>query len=162
MWRPWKLFLVLGCVSLSLSAGGCRSLQKAPEEPVESHGDVEEAAVAGQECGKAWTPSLVGEFQLVDYPGRNDLGPDGTPPISMAKDYVFKASSYRMDGYPPLTITGDYEVLQVDGAKVRVRFYNTLFEGEPSADKELWVEFSDCGGTLVMEGMTYSKVKSSP
>jgi hypothetical protein len=119
----------------------CLGRPTAPSEP---------AAVPTE----APAPSLIGRFTLTAYPGMGAVGPGGEEPLPMAKDYTFTADSYTMDGYPPLTITGRYTVLEADGDRLKVRFTDTIFDGSPHPDQELWVELTDGGRTLQMEGMT--------
>lgn len=102
--------------------------------------------------------SLPGTYRLTDYPGRGVVGPNGEQPMQMAATYVFTGTAYEMDGYPPLTITGDYEVIEVDGARLHVRFVNTIFNGSPRDDRDVWLTFSDCGATLEMDRKTFSRV----
>jgi hypothetical protein len=107
-------------------------------------------------CDEA-TLSLVGHFSLTRYPGQAAVGPNGERPIGMSKEYEFTRNSYTMEGYPPLRITGRYEVLERDGLRRRVRFYDTVFDGSPQSERELWVVFADCGAVLQMDGMTYAR-----
>ncbi|MFT5679219.1 MAG: hypothetical protein ACI8RZ_000123 [Myxococcota bacterium] len=103
------------------------------------------------------TPSLVGQFSLTAYPGMDAVGPNGERPMPMSKDYTFTANTYTMDGYPPLTITGRYAVLTTEAERLQIRLTDTVFDGDPSPDREVWVDFSDGGKTLTMEGMTYTR-----
>ncbi len=100
---------------------------------------------------------LVGRYSLTRYPGQDAVGPNGERPLGMSKEYDFGADSYTMEGYPPLRITGRYEELSRDGARLEVRFYDTVFDGQPDEDRVLWLVFEDCGQTLQMDGMTYAR-----
>jgi hypothetical protein len=100
---------------------------------------------------------LVGHYSLTRYPGQDVVGPNGERPMGMSKEYDFGADSYTMEGYPPLRITGRYEELSRDGARLEVRFYDTVFDGQPDEDRVLWLVFEDCGQTLQMDGMTYAR-----
>ncbi|MCA9578136.1 MAG: hypothetical protein KC668_22035 [Myxococcales bacterium] len=106
--------------------------------------------------------SLVGRFSLTRYPGQDDVGPNGERPLGMSKEYEFTGDAYTMEGYPPLRVTGRYEVLERDGLRQRVRFFDTVFDGQPDQDRELWIVFEDCGDTLQMDGMTYSRQANEP
>lgn len=100
---------------------------------------------------------LVGRYSLTSYPGQDTLGPNGERPMGMSKEYDFGSNSYTMEGYPPLRITGRYEELAREGTRIQVRFYDTVFDGSPSADRVLWLQFDDCGTRFEMDGMTYSR-----
>jgi hypothetical protein len=114
------------------------------------------ADTAGSRCDEA-AVTLTGRFSLTRYPGQDALGPNGERPMGMSKEYEFTRTSYTMEGYPPLRITGRYEVLERDGLRRRVRFYDTVFDGRPDAEREVWVVFEDCGAVLQMDGMTYER-----
>ena len=109
-------------------------------------------------CKGDWKPSLLGKFKLSKYPGQDDVGPNGEKPMPMSKDYHFEVASYRMDGYPPLLVTGSYKVLKIDGPRMQVRFTDTIFDGNKRDDADKSVVFSDCGNSFVLDGMTYSRV----
>ena len=53
-------------------------------------------------------------------------------------------------------------MLERDGLRQRVRFFDTVFDGQPDQDRELWIVFEDCGDTLQMDGMTYSRQANEP
>jgi len=109
-------------------------------------------------CKGDYKPSLLGKFKLSRYPGQDDVGPNGERPMPMSKDYEFKDKTYRMDGYPPLLVSGSYEVLEVDGERVHVRFTKTVFDGNKRPDADKWLVFSDCGKSFTMDRMTYTRV----
>lgn len=100
---------------------------------------------------------LVGRYSLTSYPGQDTVGPNGERPMGMSKEYDFGADSYTMEGYPPLRITGRYQELAREGTRIQVRFYDTVFDGQPSDDRVLWLQFDDCGTRFEMDGMTYSR-----
>jgi nitroimidazol reductase NimA-like FMN-containing flavoprotein (pyridoxamine 5'-phosphate oxidase superfamily) len=75
----------------------------------------------------------------------------------MSKTYTFEADTYKMDGYPSLVVAGRYAVLSREAQRLAVRFTDTLFDGSPRPDSEVWMQFSDCGRTLVFDGMTYTR-----
>lgn len=131
----------------------CLSRPSAPEPATVPPG----SNTPGSDAPGSSAPSLVGQFFLTAYPGMDAVGPDGTPPMPMAKDYTFTADSYTMVGYPELTITGRYTVLAEEPSRLHIRLTDTLFDGEPSPDREVWVEFSDDGNTMTMENMTYAR-----
>lgn len=101
--------------------------------------------------------SLDGAWRLTDYPGRGELGPNGERPIQMAMTYTFTPTTYEIDAYPPLTVTGSYEVVEVDGARVRLRFFDTIFNGSPRADREAWLTFTNCGAGFEMDNRTFTR-----
>ena len=109
----------------------------------------------------ACAPTLVGQFSLTDYPGKGAVGPDGAPAMPISKEYTFTEATYRMEGYPPLTVSGRYAVLQTQEQRLEIAFTDTVFDGQPAEDQTLWVTLSDCGATLVMEGMTYTRVDAA-
>ena len=121
-----------------------------------SDAPTEEAPVAADACP---LPSLTGQFTLTRWPGSDAVGPDGERPMPMSKDYTFTDTTYTMEGYPSLTITGGYTVLSAEEGRLQVRFTDTIFDGSPQSDQTLWIEFSDCNQTMVMEGMTYRRVE---
>ena len=49
-------------------------------------------------------------------------------------------------------------MLQTQEQRLEVAFTDTVFDGQPGEERTLWVTLSDCGATLVMEGMTYARV----
>lgn len=152
-WLVLGSFSVLACAGCGGGAAGEAVTSPQPAEVGEGgepHGDETPA------CDEA-AITLVGRYSLTHYPGQDAVGPNGERPLGMSKDYDFGADSYTMEGYPPLRITGRYEVLERDGARMRVRFYDTVFDGSADADRELWLVFSDCGATLQMDGMTYAR-----
>ena len=102
--------------------------------------------------------SLDGSWRLTDYPGRGDVGPEGQRPIQMAMTYTFSPTTYEVDAYPPLTITGSYEVVEVDGARVRLRFFDTIFNGSPRDEHEAWLTFTGCGAGFEMDERTFTRV----
>ena len=104
-------------------------------------------------------PTLPGRFTLTDYPGRDAVGPNGERPMPMSKEYTFADGQYRMEGYPSLTITGRYAVAETDGTRVRLALTETIFDGTPKEDAEVWLAFSDCGKTMAMDGMTYRRLE---
>ena len=131
-------------------------------EPVQTSTELDEFsgnAANSVECPETWKPTLVGHFVLVDYPGKDDVGPNGERPIGMSKEYTFESSTYEMIGYPPLKITGHYEILEVDGVRMKVRFTKTNVDGSMTADHDRWIEFSRCGDQMKMEKMSYIRVK---
>jgi len=89
------------------------------------------------------------------------VGPNGERPMPISKNYTFTDSTYVMEGYPELTITGSYSVLSVDEQRIQVLFTDTIFDGSSQPDTEQWLTFSDCGKTLEMEGMTYQRLEPS-
>ncbi|MFT4979762.1 MAG: hypothetical protein ACI8S6_005674 [Myxococcota bacterium] len=110
----------------------------------------------------ACPPDLIGQFSLASYPGMDDVGPNGERPMPMSKDYTFTADTFTMEGYPPLTITGRYTVLTAENTRLQVKFTDTLFEGEPSADRTVWVTLSECGQAMEMDQMTYRRAAQAP
>ena len=152
----WMASLVL------LAAPGCGGATEAEgAEPTEEATEVSTTEGAEQvnptdQCDPA-SILLVGRYSLTSYPGQDTLGPNGERPMGMSKEYDFGRNSYTMEGYPPLRITGRYEELAREGTRIQVRFYDTVFDGSPSADRVLWLQFDDCGTRFEMDGMTYSR-----
>lgn len=152
------LLVALGC-------GGSTATETAESHEATATRDATEASEANATEGAENMPPtdtcdeasirLVGHYSLTRYPGQDVVGPNGERPPGMSKEYDFGADSYTMEGYPPLRITGRYEELSRDGARVEVRFYDTVFDGQPNEDRVLWLVFEDCGQTLQMDGMTY-------
>ncbi len=62
-----------------------------------------------------------------------------------------------MQGYPPLVVEGRWRILEQQGPRVRVAFTETVFDGTPRPDREVWVAFSSCGQAMSMEGMDYAR-----
>ncbi|MFT5679738.1 MAG: hypothetical protein ACI8RZ_000643 [Myxococcota bacterium] len=126
----------------------CISRQEPPAEP----------PMIADDCA----PSLIGRFMLTGFPGMNDVGPNGERPIGISKEYTFTETDYRMEGYPELTITGRYKVVSTDGLAIQVRLTDTIFDGTSKDDREIPVVFSNCGKTMLMEGMTYQRLTEAP
>jgi len=157
-----KLMLITALSILAVPGCGGATEGEATQ-PAEAAEATELSATEGAEtvepadtCDEA-SISLVGRYMLTHYPGQDTLGPNGERPMGMSKEYDFGADSYTMDGYPPLRITGRYEELAREGARVQVRFFDTVFDGRPSEDRVLWLLFEGCGATLQMDGMTYAR-----
>ena len=146
------LLAALGCGGSS--ATETRETSDATEGGETSATEGAETMPPADTCDEASIP-LVGRYSLTRYPGQDAVGPNGERPMGMSKEYDFGANSYTMEGYPPLRITGRYEELSRDGARLEVRFYDTVFDGQPDEDRVLWLVFEDCGQTLQMDGMTY-------
>ena len=107
-------------------------------------------------------PHLPGQFTLTAYPGMDAVGPDGERPIGMSKEYTFEEDTWRMDGYPPLTITGRWALLKQEEGRVQVRLTGVVVDGQPAADEDVWMTFSACGQVMEMAGMTYQRVHPTP
>lgn len=104
--------------------------------------------------------SLVGRFTLLDDGQPEVVGPEGQRPIGISKEYTFDPETYRMEGYPPLVITGRYRVAAWDGMRARVEWTATIFDGSPQDDRESWLTFTDCDH-FAMDGMSYGRVPTN-
>lgn len=154
----------LAALLVALGCGGPQEPSGEATEP-ETTEQTQQAATqqaateqaATEQSGEAGRCSLVGRFTLTDD-GQPDEGPNGEPVIGISKDYTFEAETYRMEGYPALTITGHYELSEWDGHQARIAWTQTVFDGEPRDPHESTITFTpDCDG-FEMDGMTYARV----
>ena len=162
--RAWvrrsRQCVALALLGLASCGGGGETPQGPAAEPhAASEGD-EQPTEGDGHCDPS-SVTLVGRFSLTRYPGQDALGPNGERPLGMSKEYEFAADSYTMEGYPPLRITGRYEVLERAGLRLHVRFFDTVFDGTAEGERTLWLSFEECGDILQMDGLTYARRAAS-
>lgn len=85
-----------------------------------------------------------------------DLG-DSTDVKSWYIEYIFEGNNYKMQGYPPISEEGTYEVIEEKGDSVLVYF--KIINSKPeSKDRKDWLLVKD--SVLISGGLTLHKLKN--
>lgn len=75
--------------------------------------------------------------------------------------YTIDGYGYKMEGYPPITASGQIQLIERKGARYQLGLSKVVFHGESSENKEMWVEIKKDGKILQWEGHQLQKTTSS-
>ncbi|KXK54426.1 MAG: hypothetical protein UZ05_CHB002000883 [Chlorobi bacterium OLB5] len=82
-----------------------------------------------------------------------DIG-DSTDVKSWYIEYIFEGNNYKMQGYPPISEEGTYEVIEEKGDSVLV-YFNVINSKPESKDRKDWLLVKD--SVLISGGLTLHK-----
>lgn len=82
---------------------------------------------------------------------------DSTDVKSWYIEYIFEGNNYKMQGYPPISEEGTYEVIEEKGDSVLV-YFNVINSKPESKDRKDWLLVKD--SVLISGGLTLHKLKN--